>query len=285
MASHDEISSTVLASLLMRAAAIWTRDACGVTRSETAIPALVHADAYVPTTPCKRVLLIGGLSGHPDDVSLAFKALNAYLDAGERYTQNIVLSAIPLGNPDGLTSETAPENGVGGCPSLGYPPTDRFFDDAYNPESRYLWRWIGLQAPDVVVEIRAGQTVAWEASAAAATLVPALQATALTPADGLLAALGTGNPNGLGPLPGLRVTTSPEALPAQLERLCTLLQQTPHVSPFPARRSLDARRTRTPLEIARLLAGVYGYTLDPVVYTQGMSISPKFPWQNRQRVK
>ncbi|MEE8302502.1 MAG: glycoside hydrolase family 88 protein, partial [Candidatus Tectomicrobia bacterium] len=30
---------------------------------------------------------------------------------------------------------------------------------------------------------------------------------------------------------------------------------------------------RTPLEIARLLATVYGHTLDPVVYTQGMAIS------------
>jgi rhamnogalacturonyl hydrolase YesR len=36
---------------------------------------------------------------------------------------------------------------------------------------------------------------------------------------------------------------------------------------------LATRRTRTALEIAHLLATVYGHTLDPVVYTQGMAIS------------
>jgi rhamnogalacturonyl hydrolase YesR len=36
---------------------------------------------------------------------------------------------------------------------------------------------------------------------------------------------------------------------------------------------LDARRARTPWQIARTLASTYGYTLDPVVYTQGMAIS------------
>jgi rhamnogalacturonyl hydrolase YesR len=206
-------------------------------------------------------------------MDLAIQALNAYLDAGAPRTNAIALSAVPMANPDGLTLGGAPENGAGGCPATGYPPEDHFFDDPQNPERRYLWRWIGLQAPDVVVELRSGQTASWATSATA--LASPLQATALTPADGLLAALSTGAPNGLGAIPGLCLTTPPEALSTHLERLWALLLETPSLPPSPARRGLDARRARPPLEIARLLASVYGHTLDPVVYTQGMAIDAR----------
>src|SRR2546426_1288894 len=109
-------------------------------------------------------------------------------------------------------------------------------------------------------------------------LTPALQATRVTPPDSFLAALGADlsnglTPNGVGPIPGLRLTTPPAALGEHLNRLWSLLQGTPTLQPSPARRQLEARRARTPLQLARSLATVYGHTLDPVVYTQGMSIS------------
>jgi rhamnogalacturonyl hydrolase YesR len=155
---------------------------------------------------------------------------------------------------------------------------DNFFYDAHNPERRYLWRWAGLQAPDLILEVRAGQTVAWEASATAMALAPALQATRVTPPDSFLAALGADlsnglAPNGVGAIPGLRLTTPPAGLGEQLNRLWSLLQGTPTLRPSPARRQLEVRRARTPLQIAHSLATVYGHTLDPVVYTQGMAIS------------
>ena len=37
--------------------------------------------------------------------------------------------------------------------------------------------------------------------------------------------------------------------------------------------ALDGRRNRTPLELARILAGQYGHALDAVNYTQGVGIS------------
>jgi len=270
--------NATLQALAARAANVWTLDACGVTRSQTAIPALVHQDAYVPVTPRMRVLLIGGLSGSSADVTLNLSALEAYLEAGDRLSEALALSAVPCGNPDGLALGVAPENGVGGRPESGYPPLDIFFYDVHNPERRYLWRWAGLQAPDLLLEVRAGQTVTWEASATAMALAPALQASRVTPPDSFLAALGADllnglTPNGVGPIPGLRLTTPLAALREQLNRLWSLLQGTPTLQPSPARRQLEARRARTPLQIARSLATVYGHTLDPVVYTQGMSIS------------
>lgn len=264
---------TALHALLARAAGLWTRHACGVTRAQTAIPALLHQDAYAPTTARWRVLLLAGLSGRPEDVQLGLQALEAYLDAGTRLTRSLALSGIPCGNPDGLRLGVEPDNGVGGRPAEGYPPVDHFFDDARNPEQRYLWRWVGLQAPDLLLEVRVGPTVAWEASAAAMSWAPALAARPFVSAETLLAALGTGTPNGLAPIPGLRVTAPATDLAAQLERLWALLGSAGEPQTSPARRVLAARQARRPLQIARLLASVYGHTLAPVVYTQGMAIS------------
>lgn len=271
MTPHD--ITTTLTSLATRAGGFWRQDTCGVTRSETAIPALVHADAYAPATSRHRVLLIGGLSGDVDDAALTLQALNAYLNAGSSVTDRVALSAVPVGNIDGLATGTAPDNGAGGQPSTGYPPTDAFYDDAHNPERRYLWRWIGMQAPDIIVELRSGSATNWEASDATSHLAIALQATPFTTQDQLPAALATGTPNQLGAIPGFCLTTTAETFVPQLEHLWSTLAPPTAVPASPARRTLDARRARTPLQIARSLASTYGYTLEPVVYTQGMAIS------------
>ncbi len=263
MTPHDIV--TTLTSLVTRAGGFWRQDACGVTRSETAIPSLVHIDAYTPATPRRRALLIGGLSGHDDDTALALQALESYLNADSPVTDHVALSAVPVGNIDGLAA--------GSQPHTGYPPTDHFYDDGQNPERRYLWRWIGMQAPDVVVELRAGSATSWEASDPASHLATALHAVPFTAQDRLPAALATGTPNQLGTIPGLCLTTPADALTSQLERLWSALASSTGVPASPARRALDVRRARTPRQIARTLARTYGYTLDPVVYTQGMAIS------------
>src|SRR5215813_11577060 len=93
------VYATLLA-LAARAADFWTLDACGVTRSQTPMPALVHRDAYAPMTPRTRVLLVGGLSGRPADVALAYNILEAYAEAGDRLGRTLALSAVPCANPD-----------------------------------------------------------------------------------------------------------------------------------------------------------------------------------------
>ena len=287
MEHHRVDLGAALRNLMARAADCWSLQACGVTRAQTSIPALVHRDAYAASAPGSRVLLVAGLTAQPDDVNLALRTLEIYLGAGDRLKQTLALSAVPCVNPDGLAAAVGPENDAGGRPEEGYPPADNFFYDAHNPERRYLWRWAGLQAPDLVLEVRAGAAVAWEASTAAAALAPALQAGNAMTADSFLAALGNEPaPNGLAPIPGLRLTTPPRALEGQLNRLWALLAQQPEPRPSPARRVLDTRRARTPLQIAHLLATVYGHSLEPVVYTLGMGISgrlrlarldPEFP--------
>ena len=265
-----------LQQLIAASNGLWSLDAVGLTRSQTAIPALLHGEAYVTETPRTRVLLLSGLSGEKADTALALDAMKIYLDGGETLTDTVALSAVPCANPDGMTLGVAPENGAGGRPAEDYPPIVGFFNDRRNPEQRYLWRWVGLQAPDLILEVQIGEAVSWVSSASATLLLPTIEATRMEETAGsLLAALGSHMANGLGAVPGLRLTTPAAALREELGRLWAVLQQTPGLRTSPARRELYNRSTRTPLGIARLLATIYGHSLEPVVYTQGMSLSAR----------
>ena len=262
-----------LDSLVQRRPSLWTRSACGVTRSQREIPALLDRDAYIPSARRARVLLVSGLSGRTSDVARAVAALDFFASSGQRFAAGIALSAVPCGNPDGLELATGTGNGVGGDPSTGYPPEGNLFFDESDRETRYLWRWICFQAPDLVLEVLNGDRVRWEANQAATRLSPAVGAVGMQNDASLLAALGRGTPGGLGPIPGLRITASDERLGAELGRLWGFIPQFGSWQSSPARLTLDSRRARSRLGIARVLDSVYGHRLDPINYAQGVGIS------------
>ena len=242
----------------------WTVSACGVTASRQNIPALLHKDAYAPESSAMPVLLISGLSGQGEDVPLARRVLELFQASGSPLADRIGLSAIPNCNPDGIRDM-----------STGYPPTGNFFYDAEEPEKRYLWRWICFQGPSLILELNSGESVRWQTNDAGAGLASDLAGSVDTVENGsLLAALGTGSPDGLGQIPGLRLTTPPDSLGDELGRLWNVLQHQPDLGgASPAGQALEARAARSHMEVARTLAMVYGYQLDPVNYTQGVGIS------------
>ena len=252
---------------------LWTLDACGVTRSERQIPALLHADAYVPDTSRTRVLLLSGLSGRAEGVENGFRALESYASIGESLQRDVALSAIPCGNPDGLAQRTPLSNGAGGNPAEGYPPSGRYYDDRNNPEARYLWRWIGFHAPDVALEVREAYSVRWEYAGPIERIANALNAYPMTTDSSLARALSDGTPNKLAPIPALTLTCPADRVEAELGNLWRIFAQESALLSSPARRTLDRRRRRTPIQVARVLAASYGHELNPVIYTQGVALS------------
>ncbi len=271
--SSDRDITNAMDRLVQARPGFWSRSACGVTRFLTPIPALLDRNAYSDDTARIRILLVGGLSGSPADVDMALHTLELYAGGGDGLALRVGLSAVPCGNPDGLRLERGPENGVGGTPSQGYPPEGNYYFDEQNPEKRYLWRWICLQAPDLVIAVRAGDgSVRWDCNSAARRLAPALAAREMEK-DSLLGALGEGYPEGLGVIPALRLTCPDEFLPREISRLFGVVQQEGMHGKSAARQALDLRRARAPLDIARVLAAAYGHAFDPVVYTQGVPIS------------
>ena len=249
----------------------WTDDACGVTRQDTPMAAFVHTDAYAVESSRHRVLLVGGLSGSADDVEAVVSALERYASS-QRVRNRVALSAIPCANPDGLDLDAGPGNGSGGNPSVGYPPDGGFFNHETDPETRYLWRYIGFMASDFVIEVRSGDAVAWEHSGVATTIARTMNAAPIADDDSLLPALASGLPNSLGQIPGLRLTAPASAVADEIDRLWTRLMSEDHII-SQAREELARRRIRSAVEIAEALAARYGDTLDPVVYTQGVALS------------
>ena len=262
-----------LESLVQRRPSLWRISACGVTRSGVQIPAILESDAYVPSATRARVLLVSGLSGTTTDVEQALGALDMFASGGQKYAAGIALSAIPCGNPDGLAAGKLRGNDSGGDPRIGYPPEGDYYHHMTDPESRYLWRWIGFQAPDLVLELVNSNETRWEANEAARRLAPAVAARSMWGDGTLLDALGNGMPNGIGQIPGLRLEAPSIRMGQELGRLWSFIPQFPAWEPSPARRNLDSRRSRTRLRVASILDSVYGRELDPVNYTQGVGIS------------
>ncbi|MCY4412069.1 MAG: hypothetical protein OXC27_16570, partial [Caldilineaceae bacterium] len=65
-------------ALTAQAPGFWHLDACGVTRTERQIPALLHGADQPPAGERLQLVLIGGLSGKQEDADAALAALNSY---------------------------------------------------------------------------------------------------------------------------------------------------------------------------------------------------------------
>jgi unsaturated rhamnogalacturonyl hydrolase len=128
--------------------------AIGVTRMGTEIP------VQLPTNPVDfvqmRVVVIGGNDGQK---SLITDADNLRLDVAKRCNdkrlngnREVSLAVIPNVHPDGLPEGMTTDEAVS-----GYPPKDGFYDHKTHPESRYLWRWLAMYGPDLIVDVRIGK--------------------------------------------------------------------------------------------------------------------------------
>ncbi len=159
-----------------------------------------------------RVVVIGGLDGDDANSALIRKEMAA---AKGRYS----VVAIPVANPEKA--------------ALQFPPTG----DAYakNTESHYLWRWLGVHAPDQVIIVGAD------------------------PAH-LAEALANNKAAGVGSIPARVV----DAKPGFLKGL--------DVKPSAAHEEIDRRLARTPLEVARQLAVPYGHELNQPVYISSVAV-------------
>jgi len=199
----------------------YIRTAIGVTRTGASIPALITRDDLDFQTPKRRILLVGGLDGSQVSVNAALQALQ------EHRSNTVVLSAVPIANPEGYAHGNR-LNGVGGDPSMGYPPQGEHYGSPANPEAQYLWRWIHMHAPDVVVVIGKSE------------LDDALNQ------EGAIASIE------VSPFGRIRF---PEVTAVS-----------------PARKEMQRRVARTPLEVARQLSQVYGKELPEAVYIPGMAL-------------
>jgi unsaturated rhamnogalacturonyl hydrolase len=198
--------------------------AAGVTRSETPLLTIENPSAFDPASPRLRLVLVGGLDGDARGAAAVMAAVRwMKRGAPKRIQDRWIVSALPMADPDGH-ARTRP---------FQFPPVKGFYEDSEQPESRYVWRWVAYQVPDLVVEFRGDE------SGGAAP-------------ESLTWALLNGGPAGLG-------KTAAGVLPASAthDDLALALSRASVGARAPLRSTIATRVGRTPLEIARLLAPRY----------------------------
>ena len=234
-----------------------TVSAGGVTRAERSLYTIENASPFLETDQ-RRVVIVGGLDGDERGAHAALSAVAWFkTKAPQSLRRAWSVSALPFADPD----RRAPSR------SFQFPPQKGFFDDPEQPESRYVWRWVNYQAPDLVLEIRGGDSISWQGAG-----FPALKSTADRPADSLSSALSASSD--LGTAPALRVTgraiDGPQILRQALEAAAGIRRSPLHAT-------LAARAARKPLDIARVLA---------LRYPQNAIVSyiPSVAWANTLRL-
>ncbi len=277
-----DINAALINLIRKRSPAYWQSTTIGLTPGLRPIMALQDTRTlpFAESEHRPSVLLLAGLRGDTTDTPRVLTALERFTGTAAAQASGVGLSVIVAANPDALAGGDWEEAAAHRVDlTHGYPPQDGFYFDESAPESRYLWRWISYQAPDLVVEVALSDgdddTSRWEANEAAAgsATAAAVNAAVMANDDSLLAALGRPAADTPGTIPGLRLTTHWNGLTDALRMLWAVTGKDSDAPASQGRLALEARRDRTALELAGILAGQYGHALDPVNYTQGVGIS------------
>ena len=249
-----------------------TVSAAGTTRADVPLLTLENGSPFDASRPERRLVLVGGLDGDATAARVVLDAVRWFKSeapASER--ARWLVSALPLALPDAGTSADVGAGagaGAGGTPAT-FPPVDGFFDDPDRPESRYAWRWVTYQVPDVVVEVRAGDglEVRYQAARAISDAAGSLTAALTDPA----------NHTGLGPVDTLLVAAGPDDGPAAMREVLRRAAESAAPSRSPLREALARRTAREPLDVARLLARRYPGT-------PSISYIPALAWVHTLRL-
>jgi unsaturated rhamnogalacturonyl hydrolase len=184
--------------------------ASGGTRIDATV---VEATAKSPPT----VVLIGSLKG---DAATEEVVRTAVADYAKRTDRPLRLLAVPQVNPAGV--------------ALSFPPTGVAYRE--NQEAHTLWRWLGAQAPDLVL-IASQQDF------------------------GLMAALQTQAVADMGRIPA-------RPWSARIDWVARLGP----VAKSAARTELEQRRARSPRQLAQQLAQHYGRSFEQALYIDAIAL-------------
>ena len=230
--------------------------AAGTTRDDRPIVTLEHGAPFDPARSEHRVVLVGGLDGNPDSARVVLDAVRWFkTEAPESAHATWLVSALPMAAP--ADGDLPPSDNA-------FPPVDGYFDHAERPDTRYVWRWVSYQAPDLVVEVQAGDELQVHSGTDSDDL----------PAGSLAAALAApASQPGLGPIETMFVTARASDGPAVMRAVLDGAA----AARSPLRAVVLDRIARDPLDVARLMARRYPGT-------PSISYIPALAWVHTLRV-
>lgn len=233
--------------------------AIGITSRDAEIPVHLVADAEKVDQRGGRVLIIGGHDGELESVQMVEALRRNVLRAEPAIRQKSRVSFIPNVYPSGLGRGNDSASAV-----RGYPPEHGYYNDRARPESRYLWRWVGMYGPDLVIDIRLGKEVGYwlPKDVPAVTwlhqILPRDWKKLPAPADDdfvlQLSKTGVGD---LGTIPAIVLQLPASAGERELKNIELLVQLAHTLERSPARRELIRREQRSPNDVSLELAKSY----------------------------
>ena len=235
----------------------------GVTRQGTSIPAVITRDDLDLKTPKLRVLVLGGLTGSAKTTDAATQIMRQfYTDAAfAEVRKQLALSAVVCADPDGL-ARGGKNDDKHVPPSRGYPPQGESYRGETNVEAQYLWRWIGMHAPDLVIELAPSDDS---------------QTVESLPPDALVRQLPLAKACNVGTIPARRWTVA-AAEGNALESARKLIESLGAVASAaaknasPARQELQTRVDRSPQQVCQQLTRAYGQDLSSVAYIPALAL-------------
>ena len=248
---------------------------CGITKNGYQIPVILHKGAYDFSGDCTRILVVGGVNGTDGDVQLIFDVIKTITNHVNGFNA-LSISYIPCLNYDayiGNLQDSETQTKL----THGFSPAGNYFFDSEIPESRYIWRWVSYQAPDLVIELSLGESIRIELNDAAPAFIADMNTVSTVSDDSLIGALGQKYESSPESIPGVRITGVSEQVVSKTVEL--LHKAIDSEGTDQSLSSLGAaiirkRRDRTAQEVSEALASKFGYKLDsPINYIQGVGVS------------
>ncbi|MGZ0169128.1 MAG: glycoside hydrolase family 88 protein [Planctomycetales bacterium] len=245
----------------------------GVTRQGVAIPAFLTNGMLDVSSDRTRILIVSNLAPDSATSKRLVAEWNSFCsgrpDSASR--NQIELGIVPFANPDHVeTASVDPSSDITNAEwSTGFPPTGSAYNDGKNSERHYLWRWIGMLAPDIVVVVRDGKRdtlVVPESFKGHRLGISGNWSIRSAKADSLAGALTAGRPADVAKVPAVEFLTGGRA-----PLLRGFVQMAGSIR-SDARQELLRRKTRSPTAVATELAKVYGHDLNSVAYIPALAL-------------
>ena len=111
---------------------------------------------------CTRILVIGGVDGTANNVQLLLDVIDTITNHYNDFNA-LSISYVPCLDYDAYISNPQTPQTEGKL-THRFPPDGNYFFDSEIPESRYIWRWVSYQAPDLVIELALAKSIQIESN-------------------------------------------------------------------------------------------------------------------------
>ena len=245
-----------------------------------------------------HIMVIGGLEGEQETSQFALDVLDRFSDKKyeSEFLRHCVLSVVPAVDLPRIADQNQKQSAASWKRDsyvVGYPPKGTAYSDKKTATQHYLWRFVGNEAPDLVIVLRGtdakGSSPKWHlpkgSSLAESGIAKALKADSIElPPSHLAVQLDKSSPVFSGSMPAIvyDVTKSFQSTDGILNDVLHLVKNF-GVPKSPAHQTLMKRIERKPLELSKQLGQHYGNKLDRVQYIPALALVAKLRTANRTK--